>query len=444
MKQAIKHALAILLATLLVLGVSTAASAAAGPPKQRGAAAAFFQAAGGTATITTQPADTTFEIYSQDPNLSGMVLEVDGGAFAAPETIVYDDVANDFTLGPGKILWYFMVWPNDTEAWWQVGPNDATLYVSAAQCATFHVMEVADGVEYGYYDFDDVFSAEVPITVTGVVYDQFPYAAAAQLTLDVPATALIPATDPFTGNTSGVWFKFTAPADGHYRIQSDGGRFPEYWYDQDGNYRDFPPIDPFGTLYSQDGAFLDWDDDFAGSLNFLMFFSLKRGESVYLFAELYWFNEAPVSYTVTVTAYEPGTLALTETEITVNYHDYINLYELLEDMDYNNLRIKNSGGIVAQIAVDALVAIERGTATVTLQTDDGRTAALKVTVKYSFRQWLCVIFLGGWAWIKYTGFGPFDLRGEIQRLRDYGINYALYELFVYGWGWPAWLFSWLI
>ena len=54
---------------------------------------------------------------------------------------------------------------------------------------------------------------------------------------------------------------------------------------------------------------------------------------------------------------------------------------------------------------------------------------VKFTVEYSLKQWLCVIFLGGFIWMQYTQPGPFSLWQEIGNLFNYGLFNALGDLF---------------
>jgi hypothetical protein len=76
------------------------------------------------------------------------------------------------------------------------------------------------------------------------------------------------------------------------------------------------------------------------------------------------------------------------------------------------------------------MAVKLGITTIAVTAPDGSAAAVKVTVEYSFTQWLCLVFLAGWAWMSYTSAGPFDLGREIIRLREFGIGDGLMTLFM--------------
>ena len=64
-------------------------------------------------------------------------------------------------------------------------------------------------------------------------------------------------------------------------------------------------------------------------------------------------------------------------------------------------------------------------------------------VQYSPAQWLCVIFLGGFYWMKWTEIGPFSLLREIRNMLDYGIAYSIFDV-LSDLGFPYWMISWLI
>ncbi len=61
---------------------------------------------------------------------------------------------------------------------------------------------------------------------------------------------------------------------------------------------------------------------------------------------------------------------------------------------------RSSNEKVATVSSDGtILAKSRGTTTITASTESGQSATMKVTVKYSFWQWLLVIFLFGWIWV---------------------------------------------
>jgi len=443
MKKALKRSLAIVLAILMILGSGIAASAAPMKPQALREDAAFAPAAvnpAGSLAITKQPTDSSFRMYYEEPDLSGMEVSVLGGIFTAPTTIVYDDVANDYKVGPNKILWDIWVNPADWRYGWKEGSNATILFVYAYQCTDFHVEKIVGGVEYGYYDKELVFYAQAPITVIATS-SQNDMSSAKVLTLDVPETVTVKAYN-------SVWLKFTATQDGYYRFRSDGGSYGETLYSREGEILEIPSLDPYAELYDADGDWLDYDDDGGGNLNFRLFRQMSQGETVYLRAALYH-EERSASYTVTVSRVgsEQPTLQLKSYEITNYYRDVIDIDALLEGTgfdyydvylfyDYEQFRDDCNG----------FFSMQTGVGYITILAPDGSMAEVKVTVKYSTAQWLCIIFLGGFVWMKFTRPGvPFNLWDNIYDfLFVYGVRNGLFELFVYEWGLPSNWFSWLL
>ena len=58
---------------------------------------------------------------------------------------------------------------------------------------------------------------------------------------------------------------------------------------------------------------------------------------------------------------------------------------------------------------NGFIALKRGDSTLTVQSAEEDTWTINAHIDYSFAQWLCVIFLAGWAWMKDTPPGRFDL-----------------------------------
>lgn len=421
MKHLSKRIMAIFLAALLVL--SAGVTAAAAEPTD-------------TVTITKMPTKTTFRPGWEWPDLSGLEVKVAG---AINQTIRYDDVCDDTGCGPDKITWSIDAYPGE-DGFWSAGPKKAVLYVTAWQCTQFHVERVIDGVEYGYYDHEDVFEATCEITLTAIE-DESPPTILADLELNVPVDVDLPDyEDEFYMNRS-VYYRFTAPADGHYSFRSQGGEIGEYLYTRDGKELEIPTMQPSGTLYDTRWNEIGDNISFYDDPNFSIFSFLRKGQVVYLCADAY--SEGAAQYTVTVGTYDPN-LKLNVKEITVLFHELIEVETLLEGTDLSEEDVDISYDSNA-IRWDCrgMVGNKRGTTVLTVYDRNGASADITVHVKYSFKQWLCVIFLGGFAWMEYTLVGPFDLGDNIRELKNYGVGNALYDM-LGDWGIPYQLIRWLL
>lgn len=427
MKKSVKQALAILLAALMTLGLSTVAAAApakpARPPKLYDSAAAPDQApANWTLSITTQPTNTSFEMHIEEPNLSGMVVSVSGGIFTTPASVAYNAVAGDTVQAQDKILWNFYVEPADGR--WAVGSNAATLYVWAWQCTDFHVVTTDGGKDYGYFDQELVFDGSTAITVVATPFD---LGGAAR------PLALTPETVTLDDGYNVDIFKFTAPQDGFYSFKSAGGQIGGTYYSLDGSVLERDTIDPWAELYDANGYYLAWDDDRGGNYNFAIFQQLKQGEAVYLVVGGYaWPQQADITVTASYIGVKQPVLQLKSNDITAIFHEIISLEALLEgtglkpedvwiDYDYEYIDYSWWDG--------GLYGVKRGVSTITITAPDGSAAQVKITIKYSTAQWLSVILLGGWAWMPFTSVGPFNLFNEIKLLLSNGILNSLTDLF---------------
>lgn len=423
MSKSVKRILAILLAALLTLALSTAAAAApAKPMKQFEGAPVLEQAAPNwTMSVTTQPTNTSFIMHMEEPNLAGMVISVSGGIFETPTSIAYNTVAGDDVQKQDKILWGFFVDFNDRLV---VGDNAATLYVYAWQCTEFHPLFTDGGIEYGYFDTETVFYANVPITVVATPFDLGGITRPLALT---PPAIMTLVADVYNSEV----FEFTAPSDGYYSFKSTGGQYGGTFYSEEGDVIERDYVDPWAELYDKDGYFLAWDDDRGGNYDFAIYQQLKAGDKVYL-AVGGWASETS-NITITaarVSATQP-VLELKSNDITLTFHEYIDLDALLEDtgLKAQDVSVSFDWDYIDGWWYYGYYGVKCGTTTLTIEAPDGSAATVNVTIKYSVMQWLCVILLGGWAWMPFTSIGPFNLFNEIKLLFQNGLVNSLYDLF---------------
>ena len=416
MNKAIKRTLAALLAVLMLLGAGTAASAAPmKSPRMSGSAAtgAPLDDPAGTLAIKTQPKNTTFQLYEESPSLAGMVVTVQGGEFSTAKDIAYNAVA-DLTPAKDRILWYFDLEPADWETGWLEGENDAVLYAYAYKCTQFNQVEKVGGVWYGYFDQECVFYGSTAIKLTATAPEG---SGEKVLTLNKPVSVTI--------NSEGAysWLKFTAPQDGFYKFFSKGGQIGQTLYSEAGAVLERKTIDPRAELYDEDFNWLGYDDDRGGDYNFAIFQQLKANDVVYLAV----YGYADKKSTVTVTATRAGDkrpeLKLKNTSIKAVYHGYIDVEALLEGtgLSIDDVQLEYDYEYFSSWWWYNPFAAKRGTGTIVIEGPNGEIGTVKVKIGYSFTQWLCVLFLGGWAWMPYTGPGPFDLGRELQNLFEYGV-----------------------
>jgi len=426
MQKTIKRSLALFLAILMTLGVSTAASAAAPgkPPQFSAANAAQPQALPpGVLEITTQPTDTTFVIYEEWPDLTGLVITASGGGLEAPVVVDYDTAIDDRTPATNKIIWYIDLYANYEENW-TLGDNEAILEVRGYKCTTFHPVKEIDGVWYGHFEMETVFYGWTKITVTAVSRgggNQGNRDSAMDLVMDVPAPVAV-------SKGYGKWFRFTAPQDGYYVFKSDGGQYGETLYNEVGGVHEVEGIDPYAQLFDAEGNWLDYDDDSLGNYNFAIYRQLKKDEVVYLFARAFGWQAAVYDVIVSRLGDTQPVLQLKSYEIKATFHDYIDFWGLLEDSGVDSWSMSYDWSYIRS-SWRGHYGAKTGTTYVTIWTQDGSTAQVKVTISYSSAQWLCIIFLGGWAWMPYTNIGPFNLAGNIRSLLDYGLFHSLFSMF---------------
>ena len=450
MKKTWKSVLAVILAAIMTLGVSTAAAAAAPrqsmAPPLRGTGAPGIQDVGDSLEIVTQPMGTFDTAYGPwDTDLSGMVIKVGGAAFDPPVTVAYDEVTQDSyreAVYDGKINWYFSVEPDWelSDDWNAVGPNPAVLYVWATKYTNFQVQytDPDTGKEYGVFSETEVFFATAKITVTGVNSGGgLDVSSAVELKPGVPGGVSIPV--PGEGEEpESVLFKFTPETGGYYRFTSSGGKYAQHLYTIDGEHLYLPGVYPWGTLYDEHGRWMEY----AGFGNAWPDFSigawLEKGKAYYLETSC-WEGG---SYTVSVSPFEARLQALEF--IDVAYHDYVDLNTLLAGTtwDRDDLRFYYDGATLGQ-NWRGFYGIDNGTGIMWIYAPDGASAETRIRVRYSLAQWLCVLFLGGGYWMKWTELGPFSLQREIQNMLGYGIGYSIFDV-LSDLGLPYWMISWLL
>jgi len=428
MRKITKRTLALLLAVSMILGVSTAAAAAAPgktrQPSESAAAPVPQDIAACALEITSKPTDTTFVIYEERPDLSGLVFKASGGALDGTVTVDYDAVADDWSPAQDKLLWdIWLDWYSLVE-----GENEMYLCVRAYKCTQFHPVKTVDEVEYGYFERELVFRAETAITMTATPNPDRP--GYRVLTLDVPETVTLSERDydgwsEWYGNAR---FKFTAPSDGFYAFRSDGGEIGGTLYSKDGDVLEARNVDPWGELYCGDDYWI-YDDDGGGDYNFLIYRQMKQGETVTLYTGC-WANEE-ASYTVKVTRQGDNqpVLQLKSNAVRVDFRDFIDINALLEGTGYTcwDVQIRYDYEYVRwwDYYDGLLWAIKNGESDITITAPDGAMATVKVTIDFSAAQWLCWLFLGGYFWLGYTNAGPFNLADQLRLLFDFGVGNSL-------------------
>jgi len=429
MKKTTKRLLAILLAIPLILCMGTAAMAA-----EVGDSVTIVKQPKGTFNVNWDPWDTV---------LSGMVVRVSGKALAVPTEIAYDTVNSAKyreSQKLGKIDWYFDLNPDweAQEDWWAGGPNKAILMVTGYKYTKFKAQytDPKTGKEYGTFEQEEVFYAETKLTVTGLAGSPINAKSAAALSLGKKANVSL------ASDTAFKLFSFTAPADGWYSFKSNGAHYEDRLYTRQGEAIDAPGCDPIANLFGRDGEWLDSGDDWIDSYNFMLTREMQKGEKVYLRAGI--LTGKGGSYTVTVNTYDPD-LKLTSYEVNVNYHDTFDAAALLEGSGWSveDVYITPDGHVDWYWGDGQMYGCQRGSGWLEIQAPDGSSAMVRVKVTYSPAQWASVIFLGGWAWMKYTQVGPFDLKRDLRSLLfEGGLRDVLYSKMA-EWDMPYWTYSWI-
>lgn len=413
MKKPLTKALATLLATLLLLGAG-AVSAGAAPgetPAPRPALRAVsgeLQAAGKAASLEiVTPGKAQANLYNYGSgyyeldtwDLDGLVLKASGGGLAKPQTIDCDDVYAQDRYKPkvGKIVWDVWVnlnWREQSEGW-LVGENQAIVCAQAWQYTAFVPTKVIDGVQYGYFESEHVFYGETPIVITGVCSQdplEIDKEAATALSLGVEADVSIAAWDWETEDQSYQWFKFTPAESGLYVFKSNGGRYSENLWTEDGEEQYFPGISPYATLFDENGCYMTYDYGSAGNRNFLMRATLEAGKTYYLRATTY--NSEGGAYTVVVKNEAPKSLAAKANEITIKNGEYIDMADLVEvtGWELEELYVSCEGySLVHEEEYDeyygwyvkGFTAYSPGTETLYISAPNGAQVKITVTVKFS-------------------------------------------------------------
>lgn len=446
MKKAMTRALAGLLVLLTLAAGTTVAGAA---PALRGipVPGAGTQAAD-TIEITAWPSPSVY-VYrwgSDTPDLSGLKFTASGAGIGALN-IEYDEVMSSayiMDVYKGRLSWYFDVsldWDAQPEGW-RAGVNQAVLLIYATKFTDFVVEYTApNGKEYGYFKQEFVFEASKPVTITGIIDSVLDpaFENAALLELDKPADVSIP-EPPEDEEREAALFKFTPAASGYYTFSSLGAQPGMYepLYTEDGEWLDAPGVAPEVYIYDEFGFYVD-DGYGYGGRELRLRTCLEGGKTYYLRATAWPYGD----YTLTVTRFD-ARLKVNAAHVTVYFHDYVGLEALLAgttwDLDdlyfsYDAVTLRNGW--------EGLYGYQNGTGRLTIHAPDGSQETVSYRVTYSFRQWLYVIFLGGFYWMKWTSIGPFDFNQQWRHLLDYGIGNGLFDA-LSDLGLPYWMIAWLV
>lgn len=107
----------------------------------------------------------------------------------------------------------------------------------------------------------------------------------------------------------------------------------------------------------------------------------------------------------------PAVLSLPEETLTTRFHGIIPWGEILKNTTFEprDLRISLGDGGERELLEEGWHATKRGEYAVTilasgLSSQNQKEASFNVKVEYDLLQWLCVIFLGGFVWMKWTGY----------------------------------------
>jgi len=428
MKHTIQKSLAVLLAMLMLLGV-TATGAAAAPIKKAdiSAQANNVEADGeldGTVTVTTpgKAEAALYHYWEGDPDyyvgnldLSGLVLSASGGKLSAAQTIDYD-TAMKGNLQGDNIDWSFSLdldWDKQPDGW-KLGANQAVLYVYGDQYSGF---ELVEGI-YGEFKKTELcFEGQMPITITGVEaqFTRDPdFDSAEELTLGVSKDVSIPESALVQGNNGEYYeepeqkfFSFTPAASGSYVFRSAGAKSSRTLYTEDGEVHHFSGVDPVAILYDANGYQLRYNDDNQSDenhpLNFAIYHTLKAGRTYYLSVSTYGYGGG--DYTMRVDT-STKKLVVPKTEITIKYGEYVAIKDLVKGTtwDIGELGYYEWDWLLDyhwnwDSGIEYLESIsgrEIGTTYLEIHAPDGEWIEIKVTVKPTFGYLFRYYVLGGW------------------------------------------------
>jgi hypothetical protein len=464
MKKTSKRILAIFLAALMTLSVSAAAGAAApgkaiAAPRASSAPALTSQA---TATLTIDtPPSNDYVLENRSPDFSGLVVTLTSGSFSKQLRGEDDYISELYAAGVSLHINVYLYTHNEATGTVEeiplVAGTDVTLVLQ---------------VEYYDRNTGEVYFAETPCPfhITSIMTAEMA-AGATALTLDTAATATLTQAEPFVvfkfiPETTG-WYNFASTGTGYWSGDGLIGVDPlAYLYDDALlviDYNDWGGIDD--PNFNIQSAYLE-----AGKTYYLAAYNSRGGTvgsypvtvtrsvlkvlpslsvgvtdrfSIDEFlaegntfawdlltisgAESIFDGEQAIAAgtaTVTITAPDgstgtcqltvtPRTLVVSNKTPNLDYHSLLCWDELLEGTTWDlwQLNIDYDPaffGTEWYYGIYAIGATKRGDTTITITAPDGTSATVKVHIDYSPAQWACVILLGGWAWMPYTDYGPFN------------------------------------
>ena len=425
MKHTLQKSLAVLLALLMLLGVSATGAAAAPIKKLKLSAQANELKAAydfdGTVTVTTPgTAEVTLyydswdeEYYFHEFDLSGLVLSASGGKLSAAQTIDYD-TAMKGNLQGDNIYWdiNFALDQVKQPNGWQLGANQVTLYVQGTRCSDF---ELVDGIYGEFKKEENCFNGEVHITINGVeepFTSDLDFQSAEELVLDVPKDVSIPRTELIPDccgdsyeETEQKLLKFTPAESGNYSFRSSGAKDGRTLFTEDGERHYFPGIDPWANLYDEDGRYLKYGDDNRGDAdhpcNFVIFYALEAGKTYYLLTSAYGGGD----YTVRVEA-SSKKLVVPQTEICIKYGEYVAIEDLVKGTTWAITELAVESGYELEQHwvymdggrdyVEGISGREPGETWLDIYAPDGEYVEITVKVKYTLGYLLRYYVLGGW------------------------------------------------
>ena len=442
MKHTLKKSLAVLLAALMLLGVTAvgAAAAPAAPEKATLSIAEMLKAAETPTKVIIKTMPTTPEIdISGECDLSGLVLEASGGALSAPQTIDYD-TAQKRNLQGDNMLW--TVGPTDgPEDWVEGKPANVSLRVRGTKYSDFRVTEEINGVKYGEFETqEEIYTGYVDIVLNAVeaVNPNLDMQSAEELLLGQPKAVSIPEPakkyydddyydDYYYEETERKVFKFIPAVSGKYCFRSNGARYSDEVYTENGEHHSFSMIDPWGMLYNDKGRPMtaepyynnDTNGDKECGLNFTIYTELEAGKTYYLKTTAEYCGG---DYTVRVDTYDKK-LVVSPKEMTIKVGDYVSLTDLIKGTTWKieELRAWTHYYWEDTIEIDSgengFTGIKGGTVTLEITAPDGEYADVEVTVKHTF-----------WSWIKYYILQAGFILAIIERLPG-GIKERIGDLF---------------